>query len=221
MTEQTRADDAHVIVPGRTKNELLAMHGPSRFLITRLGRYAFTGWLAFFIAVLAIFAMSAIYSLKQVPVLAVDGAGRVLGTFEYLDPTTRSDEEVIAGAKYFLDRYLSYNSSTIYNDYAAAMSMMNETLRGKKMEEITTTGYLPRVEKSKSHSFNEYDRENGAVIIAQRELLRAVRLKGFMVITTNSGRTLEKPFDITVDLKVVPRNTFVTAGIEIQELRDN
>jgi len=214
-------DSQELTIPGRSKNELLEMHGPSRYLITRLGRYAFTGWLAFFMAILTIFAMSAIYSLKQVPVLAVDGSGRVLGTFEYLDPTTRTDEEVIAGSKYFLDRYLSFNSSTIYNDYAAAMSMMGEELRATKMEEITSIGYLPRVEESKSHSFNEYSRDDGAVIIARRELLRAVRLKGFIVITLKNGNTLEKPFDVTLDLKVVPRNTFVTSGIEIQELRDN
>ena len=213
------ADDAAPVA--KNKNELLNMHGPSRFLIVRLGRYALTGWLAFFLAILMLFAMSAVYALKATPVLAVDGSGRVLGTFEYLDPTTRTDEEVIAGAKYFMDRYLSFNSSTIYNDYAAAMSMMGEALRTQKMEEITASGYLPRVEESKAHSFNEYDREDGTVIIARRDLLRAVRLKGNIVITLESGKTLEKPFDVTLDLRVVPRNTFVTTGIEITDLRDN
>ncbi len=210
------------LVPGsREKNNLLAKHGPNGYLITRLSRYAATGWIAFFLSLTLFIFYVAIDKLVPVPVIAVNGNGQILGTFEYLDPTTRSDEEVIAGAKYFLDRMLSFNSSTIYNDNSAALNMMQKELRNQKIEELKATNFLVRVESSRSHSFNEYDKNDGAIIIAKRNLLRSVRLRGNVVITPEGGKTVEKEFDVTLDIEIIPRNTFVTAGISIIEIRNN
>ncbi|OYV67591.1 MAG: hypothetical protein B7Z74_09425 [Deltaproteobacteria bacterium 21-66-5] len=47
-------------------------------------------------------------------------AGQVLGRMEYLGPDSRSDAEIRAAVKRFLDDYLSLNSTTIFDDYAAA-----------------------------------------------------------------------------------------------------
>ena len=204
------------------KNELLAMHGSNGFLITRLSRYAITGWLAFFLSMSLFFVYVAFDKLVPVPVIAVNGSGQILGTFEYLDPTTRTDEEVIAASKYFLDRYTSVNGSTVFEDNAIALTMMVPKLRERTLESLKETQYLLKAEKARAHSFNEYDKNDGARIIAKRDLLRAVRLKGYLVITPRvGGDVIEKPFDITLDIKIIPRNTFVTAGISVVEIRNN
>jgi len=205
----------------RQKNELLEMHGSSRFLITRLARYATTGWIAFFLSLSLFIFYVAVDKLVPVPVIAVNGNGQILGKIEYLNPTTRTDDEVIAGAKYFLDRFLSLNSSTIFNDNAAALTMMEEDLRNRKIEELKATNYLIRAENARAHSFNDFDKTDGAIIIARRDLLRSVRLKGNLVITAVDGQTLEKPFDITLDLRIVARNTFVTTGLSVVDIRNN
>ncbi len=205
----------------REKNELLSQHGPPGFLINRLARYATMGWFAFFLSLFIFLFYVAVDKLVPVPVIGVNESGQILGTFEYLDPTTRSDEEVIAGSKYFLDRLLSLNSSTIYNDNSAALNMMEDDLRAKKIEELKATNYLPRAEAARTHSFNEYDKRHGASIIAKRDLLRSVRLQGYMIITPEDGKTIEKPFDFTLDIRIIPRNTFVTAGISIIDMRNN
>lgn len=205
-----------------SKNDLLAMHGKNGFLITRLSRYATTGWIAFFLSMSFFFAYVVVDKLVPVPVIAVNGSGQILGTFEYLDPTTRTDEEVIAASKYFLDRYTSVNSSTVFEDNAIALTMMVPALRQRTIESLTESSFLVKVEKAKAHSSNEYDKKDGATIIAKRDLLRAVRLKGYLVITPSAGSdVVEKPFDITLDIKIIPRNTFVTAGISVVEIRNN
>lgn len=221
MDDESTIQNKPLIPASRERNELLSMHGPNGYFITRLARYAVTGWVAFFLSITLIFFYIAIDKLTPTPVIAVNGNGQILGTFEYLDPTTRSDEEVIAGSKYFLDRFLSLNSSTIFNDNAAALSMMQESLRDRKLEELKATNYLNRAEKARAHSFNEYLVKNGATIIAKRDLLRSVRLQGNLIITPQDGRTIEKPFDVTLDIEIIPRNTFVTAGLSIIDIRNN
>ncbi len=205
----------------REKNPVLEQHGPTGYFMVRLSRYAVTGWIAFFLSLTLFIFYVAIDKLVPVPVIAVDSAGRVLGTMEYLDPTTRTDEEVIAGAKHFLDSYTSLNSSTIYNDNAAALSMMSEALRDEKLESLISTNFLKIAEQSQVHSFNEYDEPNGAMIISSSGLDRSVRLVGNIVITPKNGETIEKPFDVTLELTIIPRNTFVTTGLMVTSIRDN
>ena len=133
-----------------------------------------------------------------------------------------NDLKIISGAKYFLDRYLSLNSGTIYNDYAASLSMMSLDLREQKLSEVKNTGYLARIEGAHSHSFNDYSKgRKKAAIIAKQDLLAAVRLRGNMVVTPENGETFERPFDITLEINVVARNTFVTAGIKITNITGN
>lgn len=203
-------------------NAYLQHHGPMGFMIVRLNRYAVLGWVFGFSLLFFFSLYFLIDKLQPVPVLAVDSAGRVLGTFEYLDPAARTDEEILSASKYFLDRYLSLNSATIYNDYSAALSMMTQTLREEKLNEVKTTGYLARIEDAHSHSFNDYEGGRDKVaIISKSGHLVAVRLRGNMVVTPENGKTFERPFDITLEMKVVARNSFVTAGIEITQITGN
>lgn len=209
--------------PLKTKpNEHIDRHGPMGFMILRLNRFAILGWVFGFVILIFFGLYIIIDKFQPVPVIAIDAAGRVLGTFEYLDPTVRTDEELIAASKYFLERYLSLNSSTIYNDYAAALSMMTEDLKKSKLEEIKLTGYLPKIEKAHSRSFNEYSKgQKKIAIIAKKGLNAAIRLRGDMIVTPENGKILERPFDITLDIKVISRNTLVTTGIQITNITGN
>ncbi len=204
----------------REKNPVLNEHGPTGYFMVRLSRYAVTGWMAFFLSLTLFIFYVLVDKLVPVPVIAVDSSGRVLGTMEYLDPTTRTNEEVVAGAKHFLDSYTSLNSSTIYNDNAAALSMMSEELRNEKLEWLISTNYLQVAEAAQVHSFNEYD-DQGATIINFSGLDRSVRLQGNTVITPKNGVTIEKAFDVTLELTIIPRNTFVTTGLMVTGIRNN
>ena len=217
------SEEESIVIPEKIKpNEYVQQHGSMGFMIVRLNRYALLGWVFGFIILFFFGIYFSIDKLQRVPVLAVDASGRVLGTFEYLDPSIRTDEEIISGSKYFLDRFLSLNSATIYNDYAAALSMMSNELRESKVNEVKNTGYLKRIEDAHSHSFNDYEKDSKKVTIIAKEGLRAaVRLRGNMVVTPENGKTFEREFDITLEIMVVARNTFVTAGIEITNITGN
>lgn len=210
-----------------SKKERIAQHGNMGQLYIRLQRMALFGWLLFFVFILFFGLWLVVERLTPIPVLAVNESGQLLGTFEYLNPTVRTDGEVIAAGKYFLDRYLSVNSATIYNDYASALNMMNQELHKEKLQEVTDTNYLIRVEKNKTHSYNEYsDGAESPEIIARRDLYAAVRLRGYMVIQVpavngNVSTKLERPFDITLDMQIIPRNTLATHGIQITSIRSN
>lgn len=203
------------------RNPLLARHGPTGGLILKLQRYALLGWLAF-LTVSIIFVLYVFTSrLAPTPVVAVDAGGRLLGNVEYLDPIARTDQELTASAQYFLDRYLSLNSATIYDDYAAALNMMAPSLRKQKIDELKQSGYLTQVDKAKSRSYLEYDTgEHAPQVLSRRDLNSSVRLQGHMVIVMNNSQ-VERPFDLTLDMHSIARNTLSTQGVEIHAIHNN
>ena len=108
----------------QTPSALLNAHGPTGGLIVRLQRYALLGWAVALLLALLLIGFVVLDKVTPTPVLAVDAGGRVLGSFEYLSPQARSDEEVKSAAKHFLQHYLSLNSETIFEDYTVALNMM-------------------------------------------------------------------------------------------------
>ncbi|KAF0190506.1 MAG: hypothetical protein FD165_2674 [Gammaproteobacteria bacterium] len=214
--------DTVIAVPVEvTPNDLVGQHGKTGWLIQRLQRYAMIGWLAFFALAAVFVGFLVVDKLIPVPVLAVDESGRVLGAFEYLSPTSRTDSELLAGAISFTEHYLSVNSDTVYPDYAAALSMMSEELRRQTLEDVKRTGYLAQVEKTKSRSYVEfYHGDKTPKIVSRRDLDTAVRLQGRLVITMND-QEIERPFDMTVDMTTIARNSLTTAGLVINAIRNN
>lgn len=204
-----------------TRNDLLNEHGHAGWLIRRLQRYAMIGWLAFFGLAAVFVGYLVVDKLIPVPVLAVDESGRVLGEFEYLSPTSRTDAELVAGAMSFVERYLSVNSDTIYHDYAAALNMMSEALRAQTLEDVKKTGYLAQIEKTRSRSYVEfYQGDKTPRILSRHDLDSAVRLQGRLVITMND-QEIERPFDMTIDMTTIARNRLATAGLMINAIRNN
>jgi len=207
--------------PGKTEaNEILKKHGPAGWLVRRLQRYALLGWALFFFVLCMHFLIVLVSSFSPRPVVAVDAAGRVLGSFEYLQPTARSDQEIIAASMRFATLFMSLNSATVYEDYAEAMNMMGPELLGITQQAIKTDNYLARVEKAKARSWLEFAQNNGVRIVERRGLNAQVRLTGNIVIDAGTG-PVSKPFDITLETEVVARNTSNTSGLLILSRKDN
>lgn len=208
--------------PAKAKaNELLAMHGANGYLIRKLHRFGLLGW-GLFIAMLLLHILVVLVStLSPRPVVAVDQAGHILGNIEYLKPTTRSDQEILAASERFLHGYLSLNSDTIFDDYADAMNMMSPTMQTVTTASLKQDNYLARVQNAKTRSHLEFAQGPNAPVIVDRHNLDAtVRLRGTIVVD-GQGSHVEKPFDTTLVLRAVARNTNNTAGLMITDRKDN
>ena len=207
--------------PEKTEaNEILKNHGPAGWLVRRLQRYALLGWFLFFITLSIHFLIVFASTFSARPVVVVDESGRVLGALEYLKPTTRTDQEIVAASKRFATLFMSLNSSTVYEDYAEAMNMMGPELLGITQQAIKTDNYLARVEAAKAKSWLEFAPNNGARIVERRGLNAQVRLTGNIVIDAGTG-PVSKPFDITLETEAVARNTTNTSGLIILSRKDN
>ena len=204
-----------------TANELLAKHGPAGWLVRRLQTYALLGWILFGVTLTLHFVTVLVGTIAPRPIVAVDASGRVLGTLEYLSPTTRTDQDILAASMRFADDYLSLNSATIFNDYAAAMNMMAPPLLKATEEALHHDTYLARVAASHTHSWIEWADGDAAPRILSRHGLDAqVRLRGTLFVEGPGGQ-VQKPFDMTLDTRAVARNSFNTAGLEILARRDH
>ena len=206
-------------IPRTQANEILKEHGPAGWLVRRLQRYALLGWALFFLVLILHFLLILAGTLAPRPVVAVDAAGHVLGTFEYLAPSTRSDDEIIASGKRFAVLFMSLNSATVFEDYAEAMNMMGPQLLAATELSLKSDNYLSRVAKARARSWLEFA-PNGVRITARSGLNAQVRLAGNIMIDAGGG-PVSKPFDLTLETQAVARNTTNTGGILILARKDN
>lgn len=203
-------------------NEILAKHGPAGWLIRRLQRYALLGWVLFFVVLFLHFVSELASNFMPRPIVAVDASGRILGNIEYLNAGTRSDDEIIAASKRFASLYMSLNAATIFDDYAQAMNMMGDELLATTQQSLKADNYLARVAAAKARSWLEFSPQDGARIVERHGLTAQVRLAGNIVID-GGGKdgVVSKPFDMTVTVESVARNTLNTSGIKIVTRKDN
>lgn len=208
--------------PAKAKaNELLAMHGPAGFLIRKLQRYALLGWALFFATLLMHMLIVLASSFASKPVIVVNEGGQMVGSIEYLKPSARSDQEILATSQRFMQHYMSLNSETIFEDYSEAMNLMSSDLQKFTKEALKQDNYLARVAKAKTRSRVFFAQGKDAPAILERRGLDAtVRLRGAIQLEGTSER-IEKPFDTTLQIRAVARNTNNTAGLVITERRDN
>ena len=216
--------------PPRLTDSGLHAHGKQGWLILRLQRYALLGWALFFLLATTFVIYIFIDKLKPIPVLAVNEAGQLLGQFEYLSPSSRTDDELIAGVKHFHTKCLSVNATSIFDDYAACLNMMNETLRAKKLDEIKQIAYLSQIADARTRSYLVFSEKKDALKILWRDDLNAaIKATGHIVIdqaentSTNKGsrKIKHSPFDITVEIQIVPRTRLSTQGFVVTKITDN
>jgi hypothetical protein len=210
-------------------NELLANHGPSGWLIRRLQRYAILGWIMFIGLFILFFLIVILSSFAPRPIVAVDQSGKVLGSIEYLKPESRSDDDLMAAGKRFTALFLSLNSETIFDDYAEAMNLMGGSLKTetdnfikKSSEDKEAGNYLGRVAAAKSHSWIEFDPQDGVKIINRNGMKATLRLVGNIMVSLGDGApTSSHKFDITFGVETVARNSFNTSGFIFVSRKDN
>ncbi|HFE37503.1 MAG TPA: hypothetical protein ENK06_03655 [Gammaproteobacteria bacterium] len=187
---------------------LLRDHGPGGWLIIRLQRYAMLGWVLFFLLA-TVFSFYVIASaMRPVPVIAVNQDGQVLGAFDYLNADSRSDVEILAGAKHWLRYYYSLNSRTIFEDYTAALNMMDTSLRESKLKEILDLNYLQNIEHASARSHLAFDQ---VTLVDRRNRESVVALSGNIVIDNGKG-LVEKAFSVQLTLETVSRATLGQLG---------
>ena len=203
------------------RNELIARHGLQGSMILRLQRFSLLGWILFSFLLVMNIVVVAIDQMIPAPVIAVDEAGRVLGTFEFMDASQRTNEEILAGAVYFVRNYVNVNSSTIYEDYAASVNMMSPAFAKKTLDDVRRTGYLTAIKEAETQSRVKYARGKDAPQIIRREGLEAaVHLRGDIVVRHINGEQRPTPFDLTVFMKLVPRTTLSTHGLQVIDIQE-
>jgi hypothetical protein len=203
------------------RNELIARHGLQGSMILRLQRFSLLGWFLFSFLLVMNIVVVAIDQMIPAPVIAVDEAGRVLGTFEFMDASQRTNEEILAGAVYFVRNYVNVNSSTIYEDYAASVNMMSPAFAKKTLDDVRRTGYLTAIKEAETQSRVKYARGKNAPQIIRREGLEAaVHLRGDIVVRHINGEQRPTPFDLTVFMKLVPRTTLSTHGLQVIDIQE-
>jgi len=203
------------------RNELIARHGVQGSMALRLQRFSLLGWFLFGFLLLMNIIVVAIDQIIPEPVIAVDEAGRVFGTFEFMDASQRSNEEILAGAIYFVRNYVNVNSSTIFDDYAASVNMMSPDFAKKTLDDVRRTGYLTAIKEAETQSRVRYARDKAAPEIIRREELEAVvHLRGDIVVRHIYGEERPTPFDLTVFMKLVPRTTLSTHGLQIVDIQE-
>ena len=198
----------------RTK-ELINMHGPSGKLVMSLRRYALLGWILaailFVLLVLTLF----IDSLRDVPVLAVDETGRVLGTFEYLDNNARTNEEITLTLKRWVDAKTSSNSSTIYEDHFFYQSLCSDELYLKEINIMQANLAPKKIKDAKLSSYVEWD-DNQTKILKKEGKNITFNAVGKVVIRESNTKL---KFNYTISAKIVPRTPKNTSGLIVTDYK--
>lgn len=208
-------------LPQKAAANPYALHGTQGRLIVRLQRYSLLGWVLFFSLLIGVMALVAVSTLAPKPIVAVDAAGRILGTLEYLSPSARSDQEVQATAVYVAQSCLSLNADTIADDLAECMNMMAEPLYNQWIE-LLKTGYVSRIRQAGARSTVMIPTD-GVTMVERKGLTAIVQVRGKLVLNSMpEGRssTDEKPFALELTLTAIPRSTISTRGFRLDAYKD-
>lgn len=209
-----------------TANDILIKHGPMSGLVRQLQRFALLGWFLFALVLVLHFVLVMLSTMAPRPVVTVNASGQVIGNLEYLSPTARSDDELLAASMRFVQNFMSLNSESIFDDYSQAMNMMAPELFEKTRHSIMADNYLAIVAKSQTRSRIEFGRgELAPRVVERKDLEGQIRLRGQIVVydarVRGTSSEVKKPFDMTLRVRAVPRNTLNTAGITVMDWRDN
>ncbi len=197
---------------------LITAQGAAGSLVLMLRRYALLGWVLFFLLALYTGAYILVKAGQPIPVLTMDEEGRIMGKIDYVSPMNRTDTELISGAKYFLLHHLSANSATIYEDASIALSMMNDTLRERTVEQYKTSNQLLQIEKADVTSRITFtrDEEKRARVVRHRDDTAAIELRG----TVRIGEDISNAYYVELTVQITPRTQDMAHGIEITDIRD-
>lgn len=202
--------------------DLLASHGPRRWIYGWLYRLRMMGWVFFSITLLYLIIMHTVSVAFPRPVLVVDQLGNPVGQIDFYDKLTRSNFDYTTAAMHALSCKLSMNSETIMNDVKCWLDMVDQHtgLYKSETQKIASDPSFYEISQAKMRSRLEYDRDEDAPRVVSRQGKTVfVRLTGKRVVYRKAKT--EQRFDTTIGLKAVPRNGQNTFGIEVVSLDDN
>jgi flagellar basal body-associated protein FliL len=161
--------------------------------------------------------MVAVAIKPEQPIVVDKDTGEVIG--EYMTTAFRTNTELIGGAKRFAQYHLSFNSATVYEDFAAALNMMSDKLRERRIQYLKESNLARDIKSASSTSHLVFTTEK---ILEEKGPYAKVEMAGDLVIgnrNTTSAETLvirkKVPFRLVADLKMVPVTPTNTAGIKV------
>ena len=145
------------------------------------------------------------------PVIVVDReTGEIIG--EYQTTSYRTEDELLGGSKRFMNYHLSFNSETVYDDFAAAMNMKTDDLKRKRFKYLKESNLANEIFSAKTKSTLTFKH---AEIINRKTGISYIELKGDLVFLAGSTEDKRVPFHFILTVKPIPVSSLNTAGLKI------
>lgn len=198
--------------------ELQFSHGPKQKREAKLLKLLKIAVAAIVLQTVMFGAFVAAVTLKPERQIVVDKeTGEVIG--EYMTTAFRTNTELVAGAKRFAQYHLSFNSSTVYEDFAAALNMMADKLRESRIEYLKESNLTRDIKSASSTSHLVFSTET---IVEMKGPYAKIELAGDLVISDRNTASAETqvvrknvPFRMVVDLQMVKVTPVNTAGVKV------
>jgi len=98
---------------------------------------------------------------------------------------------------------------------------MSPELAKATLADVRRTGYLTAIKEGETDSRIRFASGKNMPTIIRREGLEAtVHLSGDIVVRYSSGDEKATPFDLTVYMRLVPRTTLSTHGLQIVDIKE-
>lgn len=164
-----------------------------------------------FVFVLIFGLCGVLFIMMPRPTIVVDrDTGDIIG--EYQTTAYRTDNEYLGGAKRFLNYHLSFNSETIYDDFANAMNMMTDDEKRNRFKYLKDSNLANTISAAKSKSTLEF---KTAKIINKITGICYIELKGNLIFLAGNTKDKRVPFHFILTVKPIPVSSINTAGIKI------
>jgi hypothetical protein len=199
-------------------------HGSTGFLILRLARFSWLGWLLFLITAGIFSTYVLVDKLIGDTVLVQDERGALLGQINWRHDNFRTDLQIISGAETWLRHYLSKNSSTVVYDTAAALSVAGPEFLERRLDRLKNSILIQEIEARKVRSWIEFKQ---TVVVERKGDRYVVRSEGVIVVDDGLSTPTETPFSARVFMSPAPRsrammdNQLGYLGFYFNDYRDN
>lgn len=132
------------------------------------------------------------------------------------DKLHRSDAEMIAGGKRFIDAFYSLNAPTIEHDQFRAINMMaTKALRQKRLDYLTRTDLVRKVRDANTRSQVRWKGAKHEILGKEGDTLR-VEYQARLVIDQSEVH----PLNIVLKLKPTPKTDQNTEGVAVLSWTD-
>ena len=145
------------------------------------------------------------------------GLGFWVYSLQNPDTLQRSDSDIIASGKRFVDKFFSLNSATVDHDQFHALSMIvDDEMRAKEFQRLKESDHIRKVMAARMASRLDWSRAKAEIINRYTNGRVDVRYQAFLV----RNDRLADPIDIVVYLWPVERSDDIPDGMGVIGYRD-